>query len=143
MKNTDPNQSIGFLIYDVSRLLRRNFHQRVQSLGLTQAQWRAITHIAHGEGCNQISLAEILEVKPITLSRLIDRLQASGWVERRTDPDDRRVMRLYLTEKARPLQEKMQELALQTRRQALADLSEEEYGQLFGILKKMKANLSE
>jgi len=143
MKSNDPNQSIGFLIYEVSRLLRRNFDQRVQSLGLTQAQWRAIAHIAHREGCNQISLAEILEVKPITLSRLLDRLQASGWIERRADPEDRRAIRLYLSQQARPLLEKMQALALQTRQQALTGVSEEEYRHLFVILKKMKTNLSD
>jgi MarR family transcriptional regulator, transcriptional regulator for hemolysin len=143
MQSNDPNKSLGFLIYEVSRLLRRNFDQRVQSLGLTQAQWRAIAHIAHNEGCNQITLAEILEVKPITLSRLLDRLQAAGWVERRADPEDRRATRLYLNEKARPLVDKMAELAMQTRRQALAGMSVEEHHQLFALLKMMKSNLCE
>ena len=142
MKSTDPNKSIGFLIYEVSRLLRRNFDERVQSLGLTQAQWRALAHISHNEGCNQITLAEILEVKPITLSRLLDRLQAAGWVERRTDPEDRRAIRLHLSELAKPLLTKMGELALQTRQQALTGMSEEEHRQLFTLLKKMKTNLS-
>ncbi|MFH0783765.1 MAG: MarR family transcriptional regulator [Pseudomonadota bacterium] len=141
MKSNDPNKSIGFLIYEVSRLLRRNFDLRVQSLGLTQAQWRALAHIAHNEGCNQITLAEILEIKPITLSRLLDRLQTSGWIERRADPDDRRAIRLYISATARPLLAKMGELALQTRAQALTGMSEDEHQQLFALLKKMKTNL--
>ena len=141
MKSNDPNKSIGFLIYEVSRLLRRNFDLRVQSLGLTQAQWRALAHIAHNEGCNQITLAEILEIKPITLSRLLDRLQTAGWIERRADPDDRRAIRLYISETARPLLAKMGELALKTRAQALTGMSEDEHRQLFTLLKKMKKNL--
>ncbi len=141
MQNNDPSQSIGFLIYELSRLLRRNFDQRVQSLGLTQAQWRAIAHIAHNEGCNQITLAAILEVRPITLSRLLDRLQASGWVDRREDPDDRRATRLYLNENAMPLLKKMAEQAMLTRQQALSGMNEDEYRQLFALLKKMKMNL--
>ena len=141
MNSKDPTQSIGFLIYEISRLMRRNFDQRVQSLGLTQAQWRALAHIGHNEGCNQITLAAILEVKPITLSRLIDRLQASGWVDRREDPEDRRATRLYLNENAMPLLKKMEEQAMLTRQQALSGMSENEYRQLFALLKQMKTNL--
>ena len=141
MSCNNPDKSIGFLIYDVFRLLRRNFDQRVQPLGLTQAQWRAIAHIAHNEGCNQVTLAEILEVRPITLSRLLDRLETSGWVERRADPVDRRAVRLYLCEEAHPLLEKMESFAQRTRQQALEGMNMAEQKQLFSLLKKMKTNL--
>ena len=142
MKCTDPQKSIGFLLYDVSRLMRRDFDARVQSLGLTQIQWRAIAHIARLEGCKQTTLADQLEVKPITLTRLIDRLVESGWVVRLPDPKDRRAVQLHLTEKSRPLLETMQEKSLQTRAEALRGISEDEFMVLFSALKKMKCNLS-
>ncbi len=142
MKYFDPEKSIGFLIYDVSRLMRRDFDRRVQALGLTQIQWRAIAHIARQEGCNQATLADQLEVKPITLTRLVDRLVESGWVVRQPDPKDRRAVQLHLTEISRPLLETMQEKSLQTRAQALLGVGEDEFTVLFNTLKKMKSNLS-
>lgn len=143
MKSIDPEKSIGFLIYEVSRLMRRDFDARVQSLGLTQVQWRAIAHIARQEGCNQTVLADVLEVKPITLTRLIDRLVEAGWIVRQPDQRDRRAMQLYLTEKARPLLKTMLEKSLQTRAKALQGVSEDEFASLFNTLKKMKTNLNE
>ena len=140
MKNFDPKTSIGFLIYDISRLMRRDFDARVQALGLTQAQWRAIAHISRLEGCNQITLADQLEIKPITMTRLIDRLVESGWVVRQPDPKDRRAMQLHLTQKARPLIEVMQEKSLQTRARGLQGIDEDEYAILLRALKKMKVN---
>jgi DNA-binding MarR family transcriptional regulator len=142
MKNDDPQKSIGFLVYELSRLMRRDFDSRVQPLGLTQIQWRAIAHIARQEGCNQATLAEQLEVRPITLTRLVDRLVDSGWVVRQPDPNDRRAVRLLLTEKARPLLQTMQELSQQTREKALRGISSEEFSILFNTLKTMKNNLS-
>jgi len=142
MKSSHPEKSIGFLIYEVSRLMRRDFDQRVQALGLTQAQWRAIAHIAHQEGCKQATLAELLEIKPITVTRLIDRLVDAGWVTRVPDPDDRRAIQLHLTQKVRPLLDTMQEKALQTRQKALQDIGTEEFDVLFATLKTMKNNLS-
>ncbi len=77
-KPFDPDRSLGVLISDVARLLRRNFDRRLQSLGLTQAQWRAIVHVSRSEGMNQVALAECLEIQPITVARLIDRMESSG-----------------------------------------------------------------
>lgn len=142
MKCPDPEQSIGFLIYEVSRLIRRDFDGRVQSLGLTQVQWRAIVHIARQEGCNQTALAETLEIKPITLTRLLDRLVEAGWVVRQPDLKDRRAMQLYLTEQARPLLQTMQQKSTQTRQRAMQGVSDEEFVMLLATLKKMKNNLS-
>ena len=142
MKYIDPEQSIGFLIYEVSRLMRRDFDARVQSLGLTQVQWRAIAHIAFQEGCNQTVLAELLEIKPITLTRLIDRLEEAGWVERQPDRNDRRAIQLHLSEKARPLLITMQEKSRQTRARALTGIGDDQFAALFDTLKKMKENLT-
>jgi DNA-binding MarR family transcriptional regulator len=138
----DPLRSTGFLITDVSHLLRRSFNRRVQDLGLTQAQWRAMVHLARSEGMNQAALAEHLDVQPITLARLVDRMQAAGWIERRTDPEDRRAVRLYLTQKCQPILEEMHERAMRMFDEALLGVSATARKHLFESLCKMKKNLS-
>ena len=85
-----PEKSFGFLLYDAARLLRRDFERRAKQLGLTRAQWSVLAHLARNEGTNQAAAADVLEIEPITLVRLLDRLEAAGWVERRPDPNDRR-----------------------------------------------------
>jgi len=142
MKYFTPEKSIGFLIYEVSKLMRRDFDARVQSLGLTQVQWRAIAHLSCQEGCNQKDLAELLEIKPITMTRLIDRLEESGWVVRQPDKSDRRAIQLHLSEKASHLLAVMQEKAGETRAKALAGINDDEFVTFFNTLKKMKDNLS-
>src|ERR1700755_3539395 len=97
------SDSLGFLISDVSRLMRRRFDERARQLGATRAQWRTLTMLSRNEGTNQGALAELLEVEPITLCRMIDRLEESGLVGRRRDPADRRAWQLFLTEKSTPM----------------------------------------
>jgi DNA-binding MarR family transcriptional regulator len=138
----DPLRSIGFLITDVSHLMRRSFNRRVQDLGLTQAQWRAIAYLARSEGMNQAALAEHLEVQPITLARLVDRMQAAGWIERRTDPEDRRAVRLYLTDKCQPILAEMHDRAMSMFEEALLGVSVTARKHLLEALCKMKQNLS-
>jgi MarR family transcriptional regulator for hemolysin len=133
--------SVGFLISDVARLLRRNFDQRVQDLGLTQAQWRAIAQLSREEGIKQVVLAERLEVKPITLARLVDRLEAAGWVKRRADREDRRATRLYLTAKSQPILSVMASRVSETLAEALGDVTAAGREQLVEALLQMKTNL--
>jgi DNA-binding MarR family transcriptional regulator len=83
---------------EVARLLRRNFNRRAQPLGLTQVQWRALARLARNEGMRQVDLAESLELQPMTVARLIDRMEAAGWVQRRPDPGDRRAVQLWAGE---------------------------------------------
>ncbi len=137
----DPDQSIGFLINDVARLLRRNFDRRVRPLDLSQAQWQALAYLSRQEGVNQITLAESLEIQPITLARLIDRLQEAGWVERRPDPADRRAFKLYLTPMAQPLLSQMWSIAMETREDALSGLSVAARSDLIATLRTVKSNL--
>lgn len=139
---SELERGVGFLVSDVARLLRRHFDRRLQSLGLTQAQWRAIAHLARDEGLSQAALAERLEVKPITLARLIDRVEAAGWVERQADPDDRRVSRLYLTPQAAPILEEMRARAAETLEEAMAGISGRARDELVDVLWQMKQNLS-
>lgn len=139
----DPDKSIGFLVSDVARLLRRNFNRRAQPLGLSQAQSRVLAYLSRREGVKQVTLADTLEIQPITLARSIDGLESLGLVERRPDPEDRRAVRLYLTEAAKPHLARMWELAAQTRAEALAGLSEETVAQVLEALRRMKSNLLE
>jgi DNA-binding MarR family transcriptional regulator len=99
-----PLEMLTFHLHDVARLHRRNFDRNLQGRGvdLTQAQWRSIGVVFKRPGISQSALADILEIQPISVGRLIDRMEASGWIERRPDPDDRRAVCLYVTDKAEP-----------------------------------------
>ena len=134
-------RSFGFLMHDVSRLLRKSFDRHAKTIGLTRAQWRVLAHLSRNEGIKQAGLAEILEIKPITLARLLDRLGADGWVERRPDPHDKRARRLFLTDKGRPILVELRVVALSVREEALAGLSAREQDQLIDQLVVVKENL--
>lgn len=142
MKKIDPNDSIILLMHDVSLLLRKSIDRQTSEQSLTQTQWRALVHIARHEGCNQKVLADRLEIKPISLSRLLDRLETAGWVARRPDPNDRRAACLYLSEKAHPFLDQVKGFAFAARAQALQGISDEETAAFLDILRKMKTNLS-
>lgn len=134
--------SLGFLISDVSRLLRRRFDQHARLIGVTRPQWRALTALTRREGLQQAELAELLEVEPITLCRMVDRLEDAGLVERRRDPSDRRAWNLYLTPKSRPLIEQLHAIADDVFTVALADLPEDAVAALSDTLLRVRANLS-
>jgi MarR family transcriptional regulator for hemolysin len=139
-----PKQSqdtFGFLLHDVARLMRKNFNRRVQSIGLTQEQCRVILLLSRHEGIQQVQLAELLEIKPITLARLLDKLQENGLIERRRDPDDRRAFCLYLTRSAHPVLKKILAIGAATRADAHKDIAAAELDRLFSVLSRVKANL--
>ncbi len=139
--HAEDTQGIGFLLADVSRLLRRNFNRMAQSLGLTQTQWLAIAHLARNQGIRQNQLAEILEVQPISVARLIDRMETAGWVKRSPDPTDRRAFNLYLTDKSEPILKEMRSYATKVRTEALAGLTEKDQQALLKNLSIMRQNL--
>jgi len=97
------NRELLFLISDVGRLLRTYADQKARLHGMTRAQWAVLLRLERREGLKQSELAEALDLQPITLTRLVDRLCANGLIERRADPNDRRAKQLYLTPAARPL----------------------------------------
>ena len=138
----DSASRIGFELYSAARLLRRNFDRRARAHGLTRARWQVLWHLARNEGCKQAELAETLDLAPISLGRQIDNLQQEGLVERRPDPNDRRCFRLHLTERAGPVLEQLQQLAQQTRREALAGFSGAELEIFLGLLERTRDNLS-
>ncbi len=128
-------------MYEFSRLFRRELTRRLDAYKLTQAEWRTIAHVELREGATQTELAGFMEIKPITLVRLIDRLEDAGWVERRKDPADRRRHRLYLTKKAQPMAAKFRELGHQSTEVAMKGLSAAERKVFIATLEKMKGNL--
>ena len=135
------NSHLGFLLHDVARLLRKRFEQRARSLGLTRAQWQVLVHLAQNEGIHQSGLAEILETEPITLLRILDKLEARDLIERRRHATDRRIWLLYLRDTAHPLLDILREFGATTRSEALVGISEAEQAQLLESLSSMKANL--
>jgi DNA-binding MarR family transcriptional regulator len=134
--------NVGFLISDVSRLLRRRFDERARLIGVTRAQWRALTTLSRNEGINQGGLADLLEVEAITLCRMIDRLEDAGHVERRRDPADRRAWQIFLTDKSRPLLDKLGVIAGGLFDDALAGIDEDRRRELSATLDAIRHNLS-
>src|SRR6187431_2870949 len=110
MPHRSQNREILFTISDVGRLLRTYADQMARLHGMTRAQWAVLLRLERREGLKQSDLADDLDIQPITLTRLVDRLCANGLIERRADPDDRRAKRLYLTPQARPLMDRLAEL---------------------------------
>lgn len=133
--------SFGYLLNDVTLLFRKHFDRRAVKFGLTRAQWRATKMLYHREGLRQTELAESLDMEPIAVGRVIDRLQAAGFVERRPDPRDRRAWRLYITEQARVIVSDMELIARDLRKDATVGVEYDELRQALGVLNRIKENL--
>ena len=136
------SDSLGFLISDVSRLMRRRFDERARLIGVTRAQWRTLTTLSRHEGINQGGLADLLEVEPITLCRMIDRLEEAELVERRRDPADRRAWQIFLTPKALPILDQLRGLADGMFEHALEGLSDTKRAELTKALGIIRTNLN-
>lgn len=134
--------SLGFLLADVSRLMRRAFQQRLEGSSLTLAQARALVYVARHEGVRQVDLAEMLEVQPITVARLIDQLADAGLVERRADPSDRRAYRMFLMPAAASHLAAIKQVAAAIQADVLRDLDERQTAIVFLALRKMRDNLA-
>ena len=137
------DRSLGFLLGDSSRLLRKRFDRLARFFGMTRAQWRVIAVLRRDEGINQTAMADIMEIEPITLGRHIDRLEEAGWVERRPDPDDRRVWRIFLTDKVQPVLKEMENIAIEVRNDAMVDFSSKERERFIDNLIRVKSNLAD
>jgi len=136
------SDNIGFLIGDTARVMRRAFDMRARALGVTRPQWRALFTLSRGEGITQGALADRLEVEPITLCRMVDRLEEAGHVERRRDPGDRRAWNIYLTDRSRPLITGLTRIADALADVALAGISDAERNALADILSRIRDNLA-
>lgn len=135
-------ESLGFLLADVSRLMRRTFKQRLEGSSLTLAEARALVYVSRNEGVRQVDLAELLEIQPITLARLIDELADAGLVERRAVPTDRRAYQIYLTPAAEPHLAAIKRVGASMQADALKDLDESQVAIVFQALSKMRENLA-
>ncbi|MEO7067536.1 MAG: MarR family transcriptional regulator [Rhodanobacter sp.] len=133
--------SFGYLLSDVTLLIRKHFDRRAVKFGLTRAQWRATKVLYHRPGLRQTELADFLEMEPIAVGRVIDRLQAAGFVERRADPKDRRAWRLHTTEQARGVIDDMELIARGLRKDAATGIDVAELQQAMDVLTRMKDNL--
>lgn len=133
--------TFGFLMRDVSRLLGRRFEEKARSIGTSLAQSRAIAYLTVHPGINQNCLADFLEIQPISAARLLDRMEAMGWAVRRLDPADRRVRRVYLTEKAHSFFEQLVDMAVENNKEALEGLSPQQIEVLLAMLEQAHANL--
>ena len=138
----DPVPSIGFLLDDTARMFRRTFNAQSRSSGITALQWRVMAYLLRNEPSRQSELADIIEVEPITLSRMVDRLVDAGFVERRPDANDRRAKRLFLTPGGHELLGGMRVVTASIAEEATEGLSVDERDRLIELVERVRANLS-
>lgn len=140
---SDGIDRLGFLIHDVQRLMRKRFEARASGLGLSSAQWRLMVRVAKEEGITQARLAELLEIEPISVSRLVDRMEEGGWIERRSDAADRRVRMIFPTAKASEAYAEVKSLAGEVYEVSLTGVSPEDRRVLVKALEVMVENLTD
>lgn len=131
----------GHLLSDSARLLRRDFDARVRQLGVTGPQARLLLNLATAEGENQGFYAERMEVEPITLCRMIDRMEEAGLVERRRDKADRRAWRVHLTDRSRAMLDRLRLCIAEMQANMLAGFSPAEHDQFNRMMDRIRANL--
>lgn len=135
-------KNFGFLVKDVSRLYVRHFEQHAQELGMTLPQCKVLVYLSRNEGTTQKRLAELTDTDPMTLVRILDRMEVDAWVERRADPNDRRAYRLHLRPASAPVLAEILRVADKARAEALGGLKAAEQSQLVALLEQVHANLT-
>jgi MarR family transcriptional regulator, transcriptional regulator for hemolysin len=135
------HSKFGFLIYEISHVIRQRFNKEAELFGYTHAQWRVLVHLSENEHCQQIDLAKILEIKPITLVRQLDLLEESGLIRRNKNIEDRRAYRLELTPKAQPVIQELWRIANAVEAEVLKTLTQQEQKQMNTWLKLIKISL--
>jgi MarR family transcriptional regulator, transcriptional regulator for hemolysin len=141
MPPVSQRREFAFILNDVARLLRTYADHKAAQFGMTRAQWVVLVRLDRSEGLNQSELAETLDLQPITLTRLLDKLCDSGLIERRPDPSDRRAKRLFLTPAARPLLKQLAALGEEAMGGATEGLSQDEIERMVSELGTVKDNL--
>jgi DNA-binding MarR family transcriptional regulator len=135
-------RSLGFALSELVRLIRRDFLGKAREYKLTPELWRLLYCLDRDEGCRQTDLATVLDLTPVTLGRMVDRLEHRGLVRRAADPDDRRATRLYLTRKAASPIARMRELVVDTRRRAMRGLPPSDQAEFWHLLGRIRDNLA-
>ena len=141
MSKLPAKREIAFTIMDVARLIKTYADQRARQFGISRAQWAVLIRIERTEGLKQWELAEMLDLQPISLTRLLDRLADNGLIERRADPNDRRANRLYLKPAAKPLLEQLAALGTDMMGTVLKGLDESTIERMLKELGRVKSNL--
>ena len=136
------DSNFAFDVAETAQALRRAFDRRAAALGVTRAQWRALARLSRQDGIRQVDLAEALDIEPITLCRMVDRLEEAGLVERRPDDKDRRAWRLHLTAAAGPLVESLRALADEFLADALEGVGDAEQAAVRNVLARVRANVA-
>lgn len=139
---TPTQPFLGSLLHDAARLVRKRFEIRAAAYGLSSAQWRLLVHVLREGSVPQARLADLLEIEPISVSRLIDRMQKSGWVTRQPDPTDRRVQRIVATENTQAIRHELRTMAADVYEEAMAGLDPAARDALFSGLMAINANMS-
>jgi MarR family transcriptional regulator, transcriptional regulator for hemolysin len=135
-------ETLPFEIAETAHALRRAFDRRATTLGVTRAQWKVLFRLSRTPGLRQVELADILDVEPITLCRIVDRLEEAKLVRRLRDPSDRRAWRLEVTAQAEPLIAKLRALAEEMTAQAFAGLSPSDLETMRTKLARIRDNIS-
>ena len=135
-------EDLPFEIAETAHALRKAFDRRASALGVTRAQWKVLFRLTRFPGMRQVELADMLEVEPITLCRIVDRLEEAGLVERQRDPDDRRAWRLQATEQAKPLVEKLKALGSELVGEAFVDIDQQDLERMRGVLARVRENVA-
>jgi DNA-binding MarR family transcriptional regulator len=138
----NPLCTFGFLLKNTSRLFTQRFEQRARVLGLTLPQCKALVYLAEHEGISQVQLAELTDLEPMTLVRILDRMESDGWLERRNDPADRRARRLYLKPEGKPLLDDIWHLISLTRQEAFAGIPRKHADLMIELLAKIQGNFT-
>ena len=138
----DDIRYFGWITADVSRLMRTVFDRRVRSLGLTRTQWLALVRLHRRPGASQSELADMMEIEKAPAGRIVDRLEEKSWIERRPDPADRRVNRIYLTALGERIHDAITPIAEATVHDALAGLSRADRKRVTQLMAQVKLKLS-
>lgn len=136
-------KSVGFLLKDLSRRYVARFETHARGISLTLMQCQVLTHLEKHEGASQAKLAELTDIEPMMMVRIVDRMEAEKLLERRPDPSDRRARRLYLTKKAKPLLEEIWRLAEKTRNEMFAGVAKADRDTFISVLEHMRLNACE
>ena len=134
--------NIGLLIHDVARLLRVLYDRQMASIGLTRSQWWLLTYLYFKDGINQSELATLMDMEKAPLSRLLDRMELKGWVERKIESKDRRIKNIYVSQKIKPLISSMRDKAAAYRKDSLSILESDDLNKLRDLLQILKKDLT-
>lgn len=143
MTSPPVDPSFGLLIYEISRQMRKRLEQRAKGLGLTRAQWQALVKLNRNPDLSQAQLADMLDLEPITVSRLLDRMEEAGLIARRPHPTDRRIRLVSVTETAQPILDRFRVLVDELHEEILGHLKPAERAEMIARLTAIRAILAE